>query len=907
MRVAYVIWALLAVSACTDSPVVPERQNDETGDSLYFLHRSREGNSGDTLNFIGATFQYDLWINYPLLTRVLLSGGSVVSRNPAVASVDESTPTIRAAGRGWTTIDASANGLFASRRILVRQVVKTVTVTPDVLDLLPGSSAPALGVAAVDSNNIDVDGTRTYSTADPLIATVDSFGVVTAMAPGSTSVHVLVHGPYIRHKGKSIEVRVGEKPADLLISPAADTLVYIGQTTQFTASATDALGNAMPISWRVLGRSRATVDNGLVTATGPGRARVIARAGIAEDTAEVVIRQAIETVHVALNRNVIEETDTTRGLATSFDSADAPSPRKARWRSRNHDVVTVNNEGVISAVHAGSTWVVGTNDDAADSAQITVVTAAAKSAFLEFPDLTYDSIAGYILPANGTTQTPISIKLLDGRGMPVHLGGDTLDVEVNGITANTSGGTISAVTDHGDGTYSAILTSPTDNGTTSVLVRHGGSLWTTRTVTYTGGNNVPQIPAQTFTNCNPCSPPDFRIDEDSHHNAIVLPGTDADGDVLSARIVEVDALSPVAVWETAAGIPLVAGNSYAPTDVFFTPHPDGFGPFYARIYYILTDGKAESDVAMAEVHVTGINDPPRPTLASTLNYYEDTQPVFLMGGHDPEGNIYRVRYTIRPDNFGGGFYYISPSGDELITPATTALDNSSDISFGWPIRFVPGPNDYGVGADHFWDSFCYVLEEIPSGFTGPENCVTVNVLPVNDPPELDITGIGKAQNHDLTTSLIQGGTYSLPAVAVTDDDINEGPEPQDTSEFAVRIENSGDGILDLETFDYEDALVVFNKTDHVITFKMRFDVTSSGFRPDLTLNALLSNLKFQAGSGTSDTLTITIDDQGAVGVCSSDDHTDPCPKQSVTTIGITTAPGTPPDGAPTMVLAPAGS
>ncbi|KQN98845.1 hypothetical protein ASF12_18785 [Paenibacillus sp. Leaf72] len=71
------------------------------------------------------------------------------------------------------------------------------------------------------------------------------------------------------------------------------------------------------------------------------------------------------------------------------------------------------------------------------------------------------------LAADGTSQTTVSVQLKDAQGTAMTTGGETV-----AITATK--GTVSAVTDNGDGTYSATLTAPTTTGSATVSATVGG-------------------------------------------------------------------------------------------------------------------------------------------------------------------------------------------------------------------------------------------------------------------------------------------------------------------------------------------------------------------------------------------------------------------------------------------------
>ncbi|MFB0846618.1 invasin domain 3-containing protein [Paenibacillus oleatilyticus] len=72
------------------------------------------------------------------------------------------------------------------------------------------------------------------------------------------------------------------------------------------------------------------------------------------------------------------------------------------------------------------------------------------------------------LPADGTSQTTVSVKLKDTRGHALTSGGAT-------VAIMSTLGTVGVVTDNQNGTYTATLTAPTTLGTTTISATVGGS------------------------------------------------------------------------------------------------------------------------------------------------------------------------------------------------------------------------------------------------------------------------------------------------------------------------------------------------------------------------------------------------------------------------------------------------
>ncbi|MGG4145507.1 invasin domain 3-containing protein [Paenibacillus algorifonticola] len=97
------------------------------------------------------------------------------------------------------------------------------------------------------------------------------------------------------------------------------------------------------------------------------------------------------------------------------------------------------------------------------------------------PALSSVSSAQASLAADGTSQTTVSVLLKDAQGTPVTVGGET-------VAISATNGTVSAVTDNGDGTYTATLTAPTTVGSAVVSASVGGqAIASTASVQFVAG------------------------------------------------------------------------------------------------------------------------------------------------------------------------------------------------------------------------------------------------------------------------------------------------------------------------------------------------------------------------------------------------------------------------------------
>ncbi|HYO45588.1 MAG TPA: invasin domain 3-containing protein, partial [Gemmatimonadota bacterium] len=83
------------------------------------------------------------------------------------------------------------------------------------------------------------------------------------------------------------------------------------------------------------------------------------------------------------------------------------------------------------------------------------------------------------VPANGTSQSIITVEIFDALGNPRTAGGDA-------VVLSTTAGTLGSVTDNGNGTYTATLTAPSAPDVTTVSgTVNGAAITDTATVTFT--------------------------------------------------------------------------------------------------------------------------------------------------------------------------------------------------------------------------------------------------------------------------------------------------------------------------------------------------------------------------------------------------------------------------------------
>ncbi len=136
---------------------------------------------------------------------------------------------------------------------------------------------------------------------------------------------------------------------------------------------------------------------------------------------------------------------------------------------------------LTSATTAGTATISGTLNGVGNA--ITDTAAVVFTAGAAVAATTTISAAPTSVVANGTSASTITVHAKDANGNPLSVGGDIVTI---GVALNSLG-SVSGVTDVGDGTYTALVTSTTTGDATVVATMNGTTIPGTATVTFIPG------------------------------------------------------------------------------------------------------------------------------------------------------------------------------------------------------------------------------------------------------------------------------------------------------------------------------------------------------------------------------------------------------------------------------------
>ncbi len=296
------------------------------------------------------------------------------SDNTSVADVT-STGVLVAKSPGTATITVKTNdgGKTADCRVTVLSNKVSVSgVSLDNTSLTMTEGETQILNATVTPEDA-TDKSVTWSSDNVSVADVSSTGVVVAKSPGAATITVKTNDG-----GKTatcnITVKANVIPVTGVSLNTSSMTLNIGQTQTLTATVTPSNATDKSVRWGSSDASIAYVDsNGKVMAISVGTATITATAG--DVTAECIVTVVIPVTSVSLNKAELTLEKGKSEILTAIVSPSNATDKAVSWESSNTSVATVDQNGKVTAVEAGSTVITVTTNDGSKTAtcNVTVV------------------------------------------------------------------------------------------------------------------------------------------------------------------------------------------------------------------------------------------------------------------------------------------------------------------------------------------------------------------------------------------------------------------------------------------------------------------------------------------------------------------------------------------------------
>ncbi len=257
-------------------------------------------------------------------------------------------------------------------------VATRVEITPATLSFSALGNTVRLSATVFDQNGQRMRATVAWSTSEPWVVTVDSDGLVTAVANGTATITATASSV----RG-SATAEVRQVASAVEVTPLHGEIIQ-GGTIRLVARVTDTGGHEVPgrsVSWRSATPSVAAVDSiGLVTGIAPGEAEITATAGDLAGSTTVTVIGPMPTAVIVMPDTVALAAleDTVRLSADVRDQIGRTMEDEAvAWSSSDPEVVGVDSTGLVTAVGNGTATVTATAREASGSAMVLVAQQAA--------------------------------------------------------------------------------------------------------------------------------------------------------------------------------------------------------------------------------------------------------------------------------------------------------------------------------------------------------------------------------------------------------------------------------------------------------------------------------------------------------------------------------------------------
>lgn len=206
-----------------------------------------------------------------------------------------------------------------------------------------------------------------WTSSDESVATVDENGRVTGKAPGTASIHVEGGGLAAEYP-----VNVYRKLEDVILSET-ELIANVGEVVQLTyeLKPSDA-GEIGAIFWTSLDPMIAEVaEDGTVTMKAPGTTQIKLSAGGFELTCEVTVYAPLNEIQLNAEKLDLIDGETAQ-LSVSMDPANTTDDTTARWSSTDEAVVTVDGQGLVTAIEPGSATITVQVGEFSKTCEVTV-------------------------------------------------------------------------------------------------------------------------------------------------------------------------------------------------------------------------------------------------------------------------------------------------------------------------------------------------------------------------------------------------------------------------------------------------------------------------------------------------------------------------------------------------------
>ena len=288
------------------------------------------------------------------------------STDTSVATVENGKVT--AISGGETEIKATTvNGLEAICKVKVEVPLTSISIKTETTIQFGQTEKLEVTYNPVDTT---ADKTIAWESADEAIAKVSTDGTIEGVGVGETTITATASN------GQKVTCKVTVLPVELNSISITEQNIILNKGENETLTVTYNPENTTEdktVTWESSNEDAVTVSkDGVITAVGAGNATITAKVGDKTATTQVEVKVPLESISLNETEKQLNKGDNLQ-LTVTYNPEDTTADKTVTWTSTDDTVATVDENGKVTALKAGTTYIKAKVEDKEVSCKIDVV------------------------------------------------------------------------------------------------------------------------------------------------------------------------------------------------------------------------------------------------------------------------------------------------------------------------------------------------------------------------------------------------------------------------------------------------------------------------------------------------------------------------------------------------------